>query len=225
MTQPDIRPGWAHTLGHAPAEGNPQAEARDCVIAQPLWSCYPERMKIERLPSRLILTASLIAWVAGPLAAQQSSPAQQAEAAYRKGLAAEQAGDPEAAKSAYEDALRIHSRHANARYRLGQVKLHYQKIGAKGRERSFHSVMIAEFRVDNASLQDALTALSKLTSEASQQQVAPNFLIQDPDGKLEGKTVTLVMKGTPAGGILKYMMEMSGAKARFDEHAIVIHPR
>lgn len=182
-------------------------------------------MKTRRPFFRPAFALALLALTTGPLAAQQSSPAQEAEAAYRKGLAAEQAGDPAAAKSAYENALRLHPRHANARYRLGQVKLHYKEIGEKGRERNFHSVMIPEYRVDNASLEDALTALSTLTSQASKEQVTANFLIQDPTGKLDGKTVTLVMKGTPAGGILGYVMEMTGAKARFDEHAIVIQPR
>lgn len=182
-------------------------------------------MKTRHPLSLIALVAGALAVVAGPLAAEQGTSAQRAEAAYRKGLAAEKAGDPATAKSSYETALKLHPRHANARYRLGQVKLHYKEIAAKGREQAFYSVLIPEYRVKDASLEDALTALGKLTSEASKQQVSANFLIQDPAGKLDGKKVTLVMKGTPAGGILRYVMEMCGAKARFDEHAIVIQPR
>jgi len=181
-------------------------------------------MKKSRSKPLMMMLASLLMLLPAALPAAEPTAQQQAEAAYRKGLIAERAGNAATAKEAYETALRLYPRHADARYRLGQVKLNYAKIGAEGREKRFAGVLIPEYKVDEASLADALGALSTLVDTASEQQVAANFIIQDPAGKLAERKITLVMKGTPASGILRYVLEMAGAKARFDEHAIVIMP-
>jgi tetratricopeptide (TPR) repeat protein len=67
--------------------------------------------------------------------AQKTDPAKEANAAYYTAVAHETAGDAAAAKLAYERALKLNPRHANARYRLGQLKINYDKIIAKGQER------------------------------------------------------------------------------------------
>jgi hypothetical protein len=64
-----------------------------------------------------------------------------------------------------------------------------------------------------------------MTEKASgEKKYAPNFMVQDPTGKLDSQTLTLKLKGVPAKAVLDMVLSQVGAKARYDEHAVVITP-
>lgn len=174
----------------------------------------------------VVLAASVwvLAWLAPPAQAQQTA-AEKSNAFYQQGLAAEKTGNPEVAKAAYEAALKTNPHHANARYRLGQVQTNSTKIAAVGRKNKLDTVIIPEFKIDEATFKEALAALSALMEKESKGEMQPNFIVQDASGALNEAKVSLVLKSTPAGAILNYLMEQAHAKARFDEHAIVLTPR
>jgi hypothetical protein len=52
-----------------------------------------------------------------------------------------------------------------------------------------------------------------------------NFIVHDPEKKLAAAKITLSLRNIPASAALKYILEQSGAKARFDEHAVVVGPK
>jgi len=85
--------------------------------------------------------------------------------------------------------------------------------------------MIPVFQLDQANLQESLDALAKIIERESKNEVTPNFVIEDPNKVLAGKTISLNLKNMPARGVLKYLLEQTGAKARYDEHAVVIVAR
>jgi len=178
-------------------------------------------------PMKTIALLLIAAACISPAFAQKENPAptRSAEMLYRQGLAAEKAGDPASARNAYTEALRIHPGHANARYRLGELKIHAPAIAAKGREAKFGAVIVPEFRVDEASLKDCLEALEVIVSKESKEEVSPNFIVQDPKDQLSAAKISLSLKNVPASGVLRYLLDQSRAKARFDEHAIVIVPK
>ena len=157
--------------------------------------------------------------------AQKADPARQANAAYFEAVAHETAGDPDAAKADYQRALRLNPRHAKARYRLGQLKINYDRIIAEGQERKIGSVMIPEFNVDEAEFREALRALAIHIEKQTKEEITPNFIIQDPTSTVAERKITLKMKNIPSGEILNYMLQMAKAKAQFDKHAVVITPR
>jgi tetratricopeptide (TPR) repeat protein len=152
------------------------------------------------------------------------TPVQRAELLYRQGQAAEQAGDPEAARKAYTGALQADPKHAHARYSLGQLKITAPAIATKGREAKFGAVMVPEFRIDQAPLKETLEAFQIIVEKQSKGEVTPNFILQDPKETISAAKITLVLKNTPAKAVLQYILEQAGAKARHDEHAIVIRP-
>lgn len=178
-------------------------------------------MKTPSTP-RMLVPLLLATALISPLSAE--TPSQRAELLYRQGQAAEKAGDPEAARKAYTGALQADPKHAHARYSLGQLKITGPALAAKGREAKFGAVIVPEFKVDEAPLKDSLDALQLIVEKQSNGEVTPNFILQDPKGVLSGAKITLVLKNTPAKGVLKYLLEQVGAKARHDEHAIVITP-
>lgn len=153
------------------------------------------------------------------------TPAQQAEVLYKQGVAAEKAGDPVAAKDFYANALKADPNNANARYSLGQVKINSAAIAAQGREAKFGAVMIPVYQLDGASLQEALDALSIIVEKQSKNEVTPNFVIEDPKAQLADRKISLNLKNMPSKAVMKYLMDQTGAKARYDEHAVVIAPK
>ena len=153
------------------------------------------------------------------------SPTASSNAYFTKARIAEQRGDAEGAMAAYKEALRLNPRNANAEHRMLMLKKNFSKVAAEGRKKKFGAVKIPEYKLQGATLQEALTALSTLVEKESKGDVMPNFIIQDPAGKLADSELTLVLKNIPAGGVLQYALEQAGAKARYDEHAIVVIPR
>ena len=71
----------------------------------------------------------------------------------------------------------------------------------------------------------AVTALGQMVDKESKGAVTANFIVEDPQGKLAGKKVTLSIKNLPAKVVLDYLLSQVGAKARFDEHAVVVMPQ
>jgi len=171
--------------------------------------------KIITLATACILSAQIHA----------DTPAQQSAALYQKGQAAEKANDPDAAKDAYTQALKADPNNAHARYSLGQLKITAPALAAKGREEKFGSVMIPLYQLDNATLKEALDALTIMVEKESKDQVTPNFVIEDPKKLLADQKISMSLKNTPTRGIMKYLVDQTGAKVRYDEHAVVIYAR
>jgi tetratricopeptide (TPR) repeat protein len=155
--------------------------------------------------------------------AQNPSPAQQAEQFYRQGLEAEKTGDVTAARTAYQQALRINPRHANSQYRLGELKNEGAGVAAKGRQAKFGQTIIPQFAIEDVSLSEGLEAL-RVAMEKADPANPPNFVLQDPDNKLAKARISFVLKGVPAKAILEYLLSQSGAVATYDEYAVIIRP-
>lgn len=168
---------------------------------------------------------ALIVMVCGAHLAFAENKAEDAESWYRKGLAAEKAGDPATALAAYKAALDLNSKHANARYRLGEVKINAAGLKANGKEAKIGSITIPTYHITDITVQEALEVLAVAIEKQSNKEVIPNFVIEDPTKKLTDVKVTLNLKNVPVSGILGYIHAQSNTKARYDEHAVVILAR
>jgi tetratricopeptide (TPR) repeat protein len=186
-------------------------------IQQGLRLIKPITLMIKLIP--FLIFGTLV----GTAVAQ--SPAQVSESFYQQGQAAEKTGDPAAAKEFYAKALKANPKNANAIYSAGQLKINVGTISAKGREAKFGAVPIPAFQLDEATLQEALGALGTMVEKQSNEEVAPNFVVEDPKNLLGSKKITLNLKGINAQAALKYVLDQVGAKVRHDEHAVVILPR
>lgn len=167
----------------------------------------------------------LVGCVLTAQAQNTATPAQQAEQHYTRGLAAEKAGDPATARASYQAALRLNPRHANAQYRLGELKSSGAGIAAKGREAKFGQVTIPQFAVEDATLSEALEVLRISLEKASPEgTAAPNFIVKDPDNRLAAARITFQLKGVPAKAIFDYILSQASAKASYEEYAVVVEP-
>lgn len=151
--------------------------------------------------------------------------AEKAEAWYQKGLAAEKAGDPAAAITAHKAALELNPNHANARFRLGEVKLNAVGIRANAMEAKIGGIVIPAYQIEDATVQEALDVLAIAIEKQSKEEIVPNFVIEDPSKKLVDAKVTMNIKNVPVSAILKYIHAQTSTKIRYDEHAVVILAR
>ena len=169
-----------------------------------------------------LLIGWVFAWAAAFAIAESPANSNQL---YQRGLAAERAGDPDAARAAYQQALRANPNHADARFRLGQIGMRRDAIARQGRQNAFNAVMLPQILLDDAGFREALDALANMVEAESEGKVAPNFVIQDTDGKLAEAKITMQLRNVSAGAVLEYMLGMAKARARHDEFAIVIQPQ
>jgi len=157
--------------------------------------------------------------------ANAEEPKAPAPSAYQQGMSAVAAGDPVTAEACFKRALQQDPNNANARYQLLETKKNAASIAAKGRAAKFGAVVVPKVQFNSASLEDSLAALGTLVTKASKDEVSPNFILEDPNKTLASKTVTISLNNIPAKAALEYILTQAGAKARFDEHAIVVSSR
>lgn len=176
------------------------------------------------MKTRLFLLSCAL--LAAPVSfAEPPLPKPSPEAFYQKGLTAVEAGDVAGAKANFQQALQLDPNHANARFQLAELQRNAGKVAAKGREGKLATVIIPQVEFTAADLSDALTALGKMVDKESKGAVTANFIVEDPQGKLAGTKVTLMVRHLPAKAVLDYLLSQVGAKARFDEHAVVVMPQ
>ncbi|YCM43741.1 hypothetical protein V2O64_20760 [Verrucomicrobiaceae bacterium 227] len=143
---------------------------------------------------------------------------------YKAGLVAMHQGNEKEARSAFKSVLKLQPGHGHARYQLTQLPATVAKVKLQKREALFASTLIKEINFNKATLSEALEALNLFASQATDDKFTPNFVIQDPGGKLEEKTITLKMTNVPLSNILHYVTELTGTKVRYDAHATVVRP-
>ena len=155
--------------------------------------------------------------------------AQTADEYYRRGMEAVGRGDAQAARAAFNEALRLRPDHPYARYQLGQLRAQTPQLHAKRREAELAAITLPNVDFRDVGLSEALAAMSLMIEQQTKKGedkpgFSPNFMVQDPTGELAERPVTLQLKGIPAKAALDYLLQQTGSTARFDEHAIVIRP-
>lgn len=144
---------------------------------------------------------------------------------YKQGLAAVQEGNVEAARIAFNEVLRLQPNNANARFQLNELNTHQDSIAARAREKELGKYTIDKVEFNDLEASEAIAALNMLVEKKSEGKFSPNFTVKDPDKILEQRKVTLNLKGVPATGVLKMILEQANAVARYDKYAIAIEPR
>lgn len=144
---------------------------------------------------------------------------------YKQGVAAMQEGNVEGARIAFNEVLRQQPNNANARYQLNELNTHQDSIAARAREKELAKYTIDKVEFSDLEASEAIAALNMMVEKKSEGKFSPNFTIKDPDKLLEKRTVTLNLKGVPANGVLKMILEQANAMARYDKYAIAIEPR
>ena len=172
---------------------------------------------------RSIIIAALALFSSLPLLGNE------ADAAYKRGMAAVARGDVNAARAAFKQTLEINPKHAYARFQLGKLNGNRGDLIAKARSNQLASIRIPEISLESVTLSEALQALGALVDEQvakaePKSDFSPNFMIRDPKKELGEREVSLRLKNVPAKVAFDYLLEQAGATVRYDEHATVVSP-
>ena len=149
---------------------------------------------------------------------------QKVAALYQQGVIALKDGDTQLATACFREVLVIQPSHGNARYQLLSLKDRKPNLAAKMRQRKLAQIKIPKVHFDESEFGEVIEALDILITKETKGGFAPNFVVQDPHGLLENKKITMKLGSVPANVLLDYVLKMANAKARYDEHAIVIAP-
>jgi len=144
---------------------------------------------------------------------------------YKQGLTAVEEGNVKGAEMAFTEVLRLQPKNPHARYQLAELKRNQGSIAARARSRQLAQYQIDQINFDATEVSEALAALSMMIEKKSEGKFAPNFMIQDPGGRLGERTISLQVKNLPAKAAFDMILQQAGAGARYEEHAIVVTPR
>ena len=176
---------------------------------------------MKRLKTTLIVGLSLATCAH---ADEFKERANEIAALYNTGMTAVKRGDAARAKTSFQQVLQLQPGHGPARHQLNRLQLNVKQALEKQRLARFKKTKLEQVDLKDASLQEALEALNFLTTKATNKKFTPNFIVQDPAGKLTKKQVSLNIRNIPLAAALKYVLDQTGARARYDEHATVIRP-
>lgn len=150
--------------------------------------------------------------------------ARQVEILYQQGVSALKDGDTTTAAQMFREVLRRQPSHGNARYQLLNLSRARPDLAAKVRQRKLTQIRVPKVRFDDTTFSDALEVLDAMITKETDGEFSANFVVQDPHGQLGDQLVTMQLGAVPANVVLDYLLGMVNAKARYDEHAIVIQP-
>jgi len=183
-------------------------------------------MKTKATSFVVALTLGVCACSVSVLSAENTDPrAKKAGAFYHQGTVAMKEGNYRLAETSFKEVLKIYPSHPQAKRQLLYLQSNRGKLAASKRKSELHRVVIPKVDIENSTVQESVEILAAHISQVSGQKVHPNFVVQDPRGGFEGKKVSLKLTRVPADTLLQYILDQSGGKARFDQHAIVISPR
>ncbi len=143
---------------------------------------------------------------------------------YKAGITAIAQGNESKARQYFQASLKLDPNNGNAKYQLKNLHLHRGKMSQKARQNKLSSVIIPEVKLTDATLDEALSALTALVDDVSGKKVITNFVVQDPQNTLKTKRITLNVSNLPASAILDFILRSSAAKAQYDQYAIIITP-
>ena len=175
-------------------------------------------MKIPLVFAFVLLLSSVMA------PAQDAAAATKAEQYYRQGMAAEAQGNADLARRSFQEALRLNPNHGNARYHLLQLSHADGKLAARALKLKLSKIILPKVDLESASFQEVLEFIETAIGKQTNNKFVPNFVIQDPSGKLAERSVDLRLRNTPANVVLKYAAEQVGARIAYDAHAVLVRP-
>ncbi len=85
-------------------------------------------------------------------------------------------------------------------------------------------IIVPEINFSNAPLGDVLDYLSARTTEISGGTVVANFIYKGTSEQRQNTLITLSLRSVPLNEAIKYVVQLSNSKVKYEEHAVVVEP-
>ena len=137
---------------------------------------------------------------------------------FQQGRAAFYKGDLETAKALLTQVAAVSPNHFETKALLAQINT-YSKADTS-LKKTYSGVTIPKVEFNEVTLSEALQALGAMSKNASAGKVIPNVIVKNPEmGK---KMLTLSLSNIPMTDVIDYLARMSGGKAVYEKHAVVL---
>jgi hypothetical protein len=173
------------------------------------------------MKAHLILYFAFIA-VAIQLASAQGTPQNR----YNEGVLLFNAGKYGEALVIFEEVLAakpgfIYARNYSAKCKSMIAKGAGPKNDLEGK---LARIIVPEINFSNAPLGDVLDYLSARTTEISGGTVVANFIYKGTTEQRQNTLITLSLRNVPLNEAIKYVVQLSNSRVKYDEHAVVVEP-
>jgi hypothetical protein len=166
---------------------------------------------VVRLALALVTSASI---GVAPLGA-----ADDIENLFQMGRAAYYKGDLEQARQLLTMVEAQAPRHQETRILLGEIRAKLRTSAGSSLKMKYQGVKLGKIEFADVTLQEALDGLRALSKNASNGQVVPNFIVTD--SKVGENKISLNLTDVPLTTAIDYVARVAGAKAAYDQHAVL----
>jgi len=138
---------------------------------------------------------------------------------FQMGRAAYYKGDMETAYQLLTQVETRNPKHFETKVLLAQIRSQ-MKPGVGSLKKSYESVVLPKVEFSEVTLEEAVEGLRALSKVTTDGKIVPNIIIKDP--ALAGKTLSLNLRNLPLTEAIQYLAEMTGARATYDKHAVML---
>lgn len=142
---------------------------------------------------------------------------------FQQGRAAYYQGNLELARDLLNQVISMKPDHFETKALLAQIKTAMEQSGGSSLKKKYSSVVIPKLELADVTLTEALQAVTVLSKNASNGEVAPNFIVKAPDAG--DAQISLVLSSIPLVQAIDYLADLSGTRAVYDNHAVVFHSK
>lgn len=145
--------------------------------------------------------------------------AEDLNAVYQQGRAAYYKGDLDTAYRLLSKVAAANPKHAETANMLAYIRANYQPKD-DSLKTQYASVTLPKVEMADVTLTEAIEALRTLSKNASGGKITPNVIVKGEG--LGDKKLSLSLSNVPLSEALNYVVQLVGAKATYDKHAVIL---
>ena len=166
----------------------------------------------------IILILSLL-----PISAQQSTQ-QKITTAYDLAIKEIENENFDKAEKYLTAILKADPKHGNARFQMINMKKYREAAEQSGSKKQVQGITISEINFEEITLSDAIEGFRILVDQSNGESPAPNIVVVDPQGKLEGNNISLTLSQVPADTALTFLADSAKARVNYSKDLIQLFP-
>lgn len=163
--------------------------------------------------------AALVMMVAFFVAPSAVRAADDLNTLYQQGRAAFYRGDQELALSLLTQVAAAAPNHTDTQNMLRMLKAN-QKVNVSTLKKDYGAVVLPKLDMQDVTLTEAIAGLRVLSKNASAGKVMPNIIVKGSG--LGEKRLSLALANIPLTEAIEYIAQMTGGRATYEKHAVVI---
>ncbi len=175
-------------------------------------------MKTSLIGSK-VSTAVVLLTTALFMSSTGFSKAEDLNAVYQQGRAAYYKGDMQTAFQLLSRVAAANPKHAETANMLAYIRANHQPKD-DSLKTQYASVTLPKVEMADVTLAEAIEALRTLSKNASGGKIVPNVIVKG-EGLAE-KKLSLSLSNVPLSEALNYVVQLVGAKATYDKHAVIL---